>query len=414
MTTVELKRMLCYHLSEREEMSIRSCVLLIGTLPIIVFGQSIFIAEGDAAAKSDKWHEAEIAYQKAVEADPRSSEAHRKLAGAIAMQMAKPGTATSAADLPALHRILEAQKDAAQLAPQDRQTLLGLARVEEALWHFSTDKDEQTRFREAAWADLRRVIELPNPPSNAAFRFDLAKSELYWVGSTITNARHGAPIQPNNPQIPDEELRNGLALALAPIAADSVAQLNDVLQRQPDHGFAMLLLAIAYSLRMQLDASDAVAEDRQLSNRWEAAFKKQFGANASPATEQNLVSSFMSPQVVLASGIFPPPPPPPPRMPASPGIQRIGGNVMEANLVKKVQPAYPPSAKAARVQGVVEFTAQIDKTGRVIQLDLVRGHPLLVNAARDAVMQWEYRPTLLNGQPVAVITDIIVNFILTQ
>jgi protein TonB len=175
----------------------------------------------------------------------------------------------------------------------------------------------------------------------------------------------------------------------------------------------MLLLAIAYSLRMQMDRSDAVALDSQLSNRWDAAFKKQFGANYSPATEQNLVSSFLSKQVVLARGIHPPPPPPPPRMP-TPGMQRIGGNVMEANLTKKVQPTYPPAAKAARVQGVVEFTAQIDKTGRVIQLDLVRGHPLLVNAARDAVMQWEYRPTLLNGQPVVVVTDIIVNFILTQ
>jgi len=388
-------------------------VLLIGTLPILVFGQSISLAEGDTAAKSDKWHEAEIAYQKAVEADPSSSEPHRKLAGAIAMQMAKPGTATSAADVPALHRIWDAQKEAAQLAPQDWETQLELVRVEEALWHFSMDKDEQTRFREAAWADLRRVIELPNPPPNAPFRFDLAKMELYWVGSTITNARIGAPIQPGNPQIPDEELRNGLALALGPIVDDSVAQLNDVLRQQPDHGFAMLLLAIAYSLRMQMDRSDAVALDSQLSNRWDAAFKKQFGANYSPATEQNLVSSFLSKQVVLARGIHPPPPPPPPRMP-TPGMQRIGGNVMEANLTKKVQPTYPPAAKAARVQGVVEFTAQIDKTGRVIQLDLVRGHPLLVNAARDAVMQWEYRPTLLNGQPVVVVTDIIVNFILTQ
>jgi len=408
-------------------MPLWSCVLLIGTLPIIVFGQSISLAEGDAAAKSDKWHEAEIAYQKAVETNPSSSEAHRKLAGAIAMQMANPGTATSAADLPALHRILEAQKEAAQLAPQDWETQLGLATVEEALWHFSPDQDEQTRFREAAWADQRRVIELRNP-NNAAFRFDLAKMELYWVGWTITNARHGTPTQPNNPQIPDEEVRNGLALSLGPIVDDSVAQLNDVLRQQPDHGFAMLLLAIAYSLRMQMDAPAAVAEDRQLSNRWDAAFKKQFGVNDSLTIEQNLVSSFMSKQVVLAyrpatggTGVIggvmagvPPPPPPPRLLPFSPGMQRIGGNVMEANLTKKVQPTYPPAAKAARVQGVVEFTAQIDKTGRVIQLDLVRGHPLLVNAARDAVMQWEYRPTLLNGQPVAVITDIIVNFILTQ
>jgi protein TonB len=77
-------------------------------------------------------------------------------------------------------------------------------------------------------------------------------------------------------------------------------------------------------------------------------------------------------------------------------------------------PVYPPLAKATRVQGMVEFTALISKDGRIENLQLVHGHPLLVNAARAAVEQWRYRPTLLNGQPVEVVTDIIVNFTLTQ
>jgi protein TonB len=85
---------------------------------------------------------------------------------------------------------------------------------------------------------------------------------------------------------------------------------------------------------------------------------------------------------------------------------------MEANLIRKVQPAYPPLAKSARVSGTVEFRATISKDGNIEGLTLVRGHPLLVNAAREAVLQWKYRPTLLNGQPVEVITDITVNFTL--
>jgi protein TonB len=109
-----------------------------------------------------------------------------------------------------------------------------------------------------------------------------------------------------------------------------------------------------------------------------------------------------------------PPPPPPPPQKAPVGPQRIGGQVMEANLIRRVQPIYPPLAKSARVQGTVEFTATISKEGNIENLQLVRGHPLLVNAARDAVLQWKYRPTLLNGQPVEVITDIIVNFTLSQ
>jgi protein TonB len=63
---------------------------------------------------------------------------------------------------------------------------------------------------------------------------------------------------------------------------------------------------------------------------------------------------------------------------------------------------------------MVEFTATISKEGMIENLRLVSGHPLLVNAARDAILQWKYRPTILNGVPVEVITDIIVNFTLTQ
>ncbi|MBV9404465.1 MAG: energy transducer TonB [Acidobacteriaceae bacterium] len=96
------------------------------------------------------------------------------------------------------------------------------------------------------------------------------------------------------------------------------------------------------------------------------------------------------------------------------GPLRVGGLVAEANLVRKVQPAYPPLAKSARVQGVVEFTATISKEGNIENLQLVRGHPLLINAAKQAVLQWKYRPTLLNGQPLEVITDILVNFTLAQ
>ena len=70
---------------------------------------------------------------------------------------------------------------------------------------------------------------------------------------------------------------------------------------------------------------------------------------------------------------------------------RVGGQVAEANLIRKVQPVYPPLAKSARVSGTVEFTATISKEGNIENLQLVRGHPLLVNAAKEAVLQWKYQ-----------------------
>ena len=99
---------------------------------------------------------------------------------------------------------------------------------------------------------------------------------------------------------------------------------------------------------------------------------------------------------------------------ATPQRVRVGGNVQAANLIKKVTPTYPPLAKQARISGQVRFTAIIGKDGTIQNLQLVSGHPLLVAAAQEAVKQWIYKPTLLNNEPVEVITQIDVNFTLSQ
>jgi len=108
-------------------------------------------------------------------------------------------------------------------------------------------------------------------------------------------------------------------------------------------------------------------------------------------------------------------PPHPPAVTAAPsGPVRVGGDVQMAKLVKKVIPEYPPLAKAARVSGVVRLLGIIAKDGTIQNLQLISGHPLLARAALDAVKQWIYQPTLLNGQPVEVIAPIDVNFTLGQ
>ena len=92
----------------------------------------------------------------------------------------------------------------------------------------------------------------------------------------------------------------------------------------------------------------------------------------------------------------------------------IGGNVQQAKLVSQARPVYPPEAKQARVQGVVQLQAIIGTDGHVASLSVIGGHPLLVPAAVEAVSQWVYQQTLLNGVPVEVITQIDVNFTLSQ
>ena len=84
--------------------------------------------------------------------------------------------------------------------------------------------------------------------------------------------------------------------------------------------------------------------------------------------------------------------------------------VQSAKLVKQAKPLYPPLAKQARIQGKVMLNAVIGKDGAIQNLTVASGHPLLVQAALDAVRQWVYQPTLLNGEPVEVVTQIEVNF----
>ncbi len=93
---------------------------------------------------------------------------------------------------------------------------------------------------------------------------------------------------------------------------------------------------------------------------------------------------------------------------------RVGGAVQSNNAIEKTAPVYPPLAKQARISGVVRLNALIGTDGRVKQLTLISGHPLLVPPALESVKEWVYKPTLLNGKPVEVITQIDVNFTLAE
>ena len=91
---------------------------------------------------------------------------------------------------------------------------------------------------------------------------------------------------------------------------------------------------------------------------------------------------------------------------------RVESDVEAANLIKKVIPIYPQIARSARIQGAVRFTAHIGKDGRILNLKFTSGPPVLIDSATTAVKQWIFRPTLLDGEPVEVITQIEVNFTL--
>jgi periplasmic protein TonB len=142
-------------------------------------------------------------------------------------------------------------------------------------------------------------------------------------------------------------------------------------------------------------------------------------APPSYATSQDLgVPGSIGAPSLMSQLFVPPQPKPMPRVADPPKLPtqpiRVVSEVQAAMLLKKVVPIYPPLARQMRVSGTVQLIGIIAKDGTIQQLQVVGGHPLLVKAALDAVRQWIYRPTLLNGQAVEVIAPIDVIFSLSN
>lgn len=107
-----------------------------------------------------------------------------------------------------------------------------------------------------------------------------------------------------------------------------------------------------------------------------------------------------------------PVPPPPSVKPKGP--VRVGGHVRQPKVIVPVLPKYPPLARETHVQGQVQIDAVLDEQGNVIEMKIVSGHPLLYQAALDALKQWKYEPTYLNDRPIAVQLIVTINFQLGQ
>jgi TonB family protein len=133
-------------------------------------------------------------------------------------------------------------------------------------------------------------------------------------------------------------------------------------------------------------------------------FDEHMTVFATPAGANEAVIQIIAPNTAAAAAEGPLPP----------SLIRVGGNVQSTKLVSQARPTYPAAAKEQRIQGVVRLQAVIAKDGTVKSLDVISGDPALTQSALDAVRQWVYQPTLLNGEPVEVQTMIDVNYTLSQ
>jgi len=295
-------------------------------------------------------------------------------------------------------------QDAVDRNPANLKALRGLASATFMSASATQDKIDKNRRLDDAASVLKKVIALSPGDVDAYYTLGV----IAWTKSyaDLRDARTQLGMKPQDPgPLTDFSIRQEMRARYEPVIEDGIASLQKAIQLDTKNADAMAYMNLLLRSRADIrDTADLATQDVREADGW---------VNQSLDAKRAQGGGIIQGPVRYATAA-PPPPPPPPGGPMVPGSIRVGGNVAAANLVTKVDAVYPPLALQARIQGTVKFNAVIGKDGHVENLTLISGHPLLVAASQQAVQQWVYRPTLLNGQPVPVITTVDVNFTLNQ
>ena len=365
-------------------MGLRILCVLIGILGGLAAQD---LDQGIAAYKSGKYPEAVEAFRRAVSADPNGINGRLYLGTALMTQYI-PGSSTPGNQALAMEAEAEF-KNVLGLDPQNKTALASIASLIYQEAQAMPDLAAKQAKLDVAAEWYQKLINA-DPRSKEAYYSLGVIDWLKWY-PTYQNARLSLGMKPEDPgPLPSYNTRQDLRLRFGPVIEDGLRNLQAALDIDPKYDDAMAYMNLL--IRERADLRDTHAEyqaDIAVADSWVQKTLDTKKAKAEAAT-----------------------------VPANPLATyqriRVGGNVQAANLVYKVTPVYPVEAKRSGIQGTVRFTAVIGKDGHVASLQLVAGYPMLAEAAQAAVEQWIYKPTLLNGQPVEVVTQIDVNFTLAD
>jgi TonB family protein len=326
-----------------------------------------WLNQGVAAFRSAQYPAAVEAFQKALQLDPNFTTARLYLATAY-MQQFIPG-ATSPQNDEVAARALENFQG---VLAQDPANVVAIASIG-SLYLNQKKWDEAQQWYE-------RLVALQ--PDNADAYYTLGFIEWSRWYPVYQQARASIGMKPEDAgPIPDIRTRQNLKVTYQAVVERGISDMQRALELRPDYSDAMSYMNLLIRERADLrDTADEYRRDIAEADQW---------------VQKALVTKGMK-----AAGN------------ATPGGLRINvnGNVQAAKLIRRVDPAYPPLALQARIQGTVKLRVTIAKKGMVQDIMVLSGHPLLVPAALEAVKQWVYQPTLMNGEPTAVVTELEVPF----
>ena len=320
-----------------------------------------FLNQGVQAFRNARYPEAVEAFQKAVAAEPSLAAAHLYLATAY-MQQFIPG-AESAENAALARNATDEFLKVLTLDPNNRVAIASIASLEL----------NQKRWDEAEqW--YQKVIAADPASADAYYSLGFVAWARWYPA--YSQARASVGMRPEDPgPIPNAAVRQDLRARYGNTLETGIANLQKTLELNPRYSDAMAYLNLIIRERADLrDTPDEFRQDIAEADQW---MQKAVEAKGAPT-----------------------------------GHVLFSGNLEEYKLVRKVDPVYPPLAAQARIQGIVKLQVTIGKNGQVQNAMVISGHPLLVPAALEAVKQWVYRPTLLNGAPTEVTTEVEVPFTL--
>ncbi len=341
--------------------------------------------QGIAAFQNGNYSQAAELFQQAVAADPNNLNAHLYL-GTSYMSMWIPGAVSS--DNAAMARLADTEfKRVLEMDSNNTTAIASLA----SLAYNSHQLDEAMDW-------YKRLAAVDPANKEAPYSMGVI-AWAKWYPALMT-ARASVGMRPEDPGPLPEPARGELKAKYSSIIEEGMANLDRALALDPAYADAMAYMNLLIRERGDLRATrEEWAADKVVADGW---------------VQKNLDTKKAKAQAGMAS----PPPPPGPSggggESATPTRIRVGGVIQEAKLIKKIAAIYPPLAVQAQISGMVRFTVIIGKDGTLLNVQLISGHPLLVAAARDAVMQYVYKPTFLNGMPVEVLTQVDVNFTLSN
>jgi TonB family protein len=342
-----------------------------------------WINKGVQEFKGARYLDAIQSFQHAVDLDPNNTVARVYMATAWMSQYI-PG-AESPDNLEIGRKAQSEFARVLEVNPNDTTALASLASLMYQQAQGMTDQEKKFQKLDESASWYEKLIGADPQNKEAYYSLGVIDWVKWYAAWMKTRADLG--MRPEQPGPLPDPGRQQLKQNYSSMIEHGIGSLEKALQIDPQYSDAMAYLNLL--IRERADLADSPEQYRNETATADDWVQKALTAKRAQAGNQ----------------VEAPPPPTPQRI-------RVGGKIQEVNLIRKVDPVYPPLARQADIQGTVRFTAIIGREGRIQNLQLVSGHPLLVESARQAVTQWEYRPTLLNGSPVEVVTQIDVNFTL--